>query len=89
MKQLRGVCIGAGYFSRSHCEAWARLPGVEIVALADLSADKARESPALHRIPRAVGAPFECTGEDYLKSTALVEACYRSQATGQVVAVAP
>ncbi len=35
----------------------------------------------------ADGAPFENTGDDYLKSTALMEACYRSQATGQVVAV--
>jgi methylmalonyl-CoA/ethylmalonyl-CoA epimerase len=32
------------------------------------------------------GAPFESTGEDYLKSVALVEACYRSHTTGQVVA---
>ena len=31
------------------------------------------------------GGPFENTGEDYLKSTALMEACYRSQATNQVV----
>jgi predicted dehydrogenase len=31
------------------------------------------------------GAPFENTGEDYLKSTALMEACYRSSATGQAV----
>ncbi len=35
----------------------------------------------------ADGAPFESTGDDYLKYTALMEACYRSQATGQVVAV--
>jgi predicted dehydrogenase len=33
------------------------------------------------------GAPFENTGEDYLKSTALMEACYHSHATGQVVAL--
>lgn len=31
------------------------------------------------------GAPFENTGEDYLKSTALMEACYRSSASGQAV----
>jgi hypothetical protein len=31
------------------------------------------------------GGPFENTGEDYLKSTALMEACYRSQASNQVV----
>jgi predicted dehydrogenase len=35
------------------------------------------------------GAPFESTGEDYLKSTALMEACYRSHATGQVVVLPP
>jgi predicted dehydrogenase len=35
------------------------------------------------------GAPFENTGEDYLKSTALMEACYHSHATGQVVALPP
>ena len=35
----------------------------------------------------ASGAPFENTGEDYLKSTALMEACYRSQTTGQVVSI--
>lgn len=35
----------------------------------------------------ADGAPFESTGADYLKSTAVMEACYRSHATGQVVAV--
>ena len=31
------------------------------------------------------GAPFENTGEDYLKSTALMEACYRSSASAQAV----
>jgi predicted dehydrogenase len=34
------------------------------------------------------GGPFESTGEDYLKSIALVEACYRSQASGQVERIA-
>lgn len=31
--------------------------------------------------------PFESTGEDYLKTVALVEACYRSQVSGQVFAL--
>jgi predicted dehydrogenase len=31
------------------------------------------------------GAPFESTGEDYLKTVALVEACYRSHHEGSVV----
>ncbi len=30
------------------------------------------------------GAPFESTGDDYLKSIALVEACYRSSQSGKV-----
>ncbi len=32
---LRGVAIGAGYFSGYHYEAWSRLPEVTITALAD------------------------------------------------------
>jgi predicted dehydrogenase len=158
MKTLRGVCVGAGYFSRFQYEAWARLPAVEIVALANRSLDKAREAAALHRIPRAYagtdlttmlateksdsvagrnghlepdlegnlslqlrgqptrvlddphprdgfagdgvcaiqrrcvdrlrdGAPCENTGEVDLKSAARIEACDRSQASHQVVAL--
>ncbi len=33
----------------------------------------------------ASGEAFECTGEDYLKTIALVEACYQSNASNQVV----
>lgn len=53
MKKLRGVCLGAGYFSRFQYEAWARIPGVEIVALANRDIAKARAAAAQHRIPRA------------------------------------
>jgi predicted dehydrogenase len=53
MNKLRGICLGAGYFSRFHYEAWARLPEVEIVALANRSLDNARAAAARHRIPRA------------------------------------
>ena len=53
MKKLRGVCLGAGYFSRFQYEAWARLPEVEIVALANRDVPKARETAARHGIPRA------------------------------------
>jgi D-apiose dehydrogenase len=34
-KRLRGVCIGAGYFSGFQYEAWGRIPEVEIVAFAN------------------------------------------------------
>ena len=35
MTKLRGVGIGAGYFSQFHYEAWARIGGVEIAAVCD------------------------------------------------------
>ncbi len=35
MKRLRGVCIGAGYFSPYQCEAWQRIPEVELLAVCD------------------------------------------------------
>lgn len=53
MKTLRGVGLGAGYFSRFHCEAWRRVPGVELVALVDRDVAKARDAAARHGIPRA------------------------------------
>ena len=40
---LRGACIGAGYFSRFHFDAWQRIDDVEIVGLCDLDKDKAAE----------------------------------------------
>lgn len=53
MKTLRGVCLGAGYFSRFQYEAWARIPEVRIVAVANRDVAKAREAAARHGIPRA------------------------------------
>lgn len=53
MKKLRGICVGAGYFSPFHYDAWARLPEVEIVALANRDLAKASAAAAQHGIPRA------------------------------------
>ena len=39
---LRGVSVGAGYFSRFQHEAWSRIPEVEMVAVCDRVEDKAR-----------------------------------------------
>ncbi len=52
---LRGVCIGAGYFSRFQYEAWARIPKVRITALANRNPDRAREAAARHGIPGVYG----------------------------------
>ncbi len=45
-KQLKGVCIGAGYFSHFQYEAWQRIPEVEIVAFSNRDQAKAAEITA-------------------------------------------
>ncbi len=52
MKALRGICIGAGYFSRYQYEAWTRIPEVEILAVANRNQEKAREVAQTYGIPR-------------------------------------
>jgi len=42
-KKLKGVCIGAGYFSHFQYEAWQRIPEVEIVAFSNRDQAKAAE----------------------------------------------
>jgi predicted dehydrogenase len=39
-KRLRGVCVGAGYFSQFQYAAWARISEVEIVAACNRNVDK-------------------------------------------------
>lgn len=41
-KQLKGVCIGAGYFANFQYEAWQRIPEVEIVAFSNRDATRAQ-----------------------------------------------
>lgn len=43
MNKLKGVCIGAGYFSHYQYEAWQRIPEVEIVAFSNRDPVKAAE----------------------------------------------
>ena len=52
MTALRGVCIGAGYFSHYQYEAWTRIPEVEILAVCNRSQEKAQEVAAAYNIPR-------------------------------------
>lgn len=42
MEKLKGVVIGAGHFSRLHCEAWTRIPEVEITALCNRNEERAQ-----------------------------------------------
>ena len=50
---LRGVCIGAGYFSRFQYEAWNRIPEVTIVANCNRSRDKAEAIANEFGIPKS------------------------------------
>jgi predicted dehydrogenase len=52
MSRLKGVAIGAGYFSRFQYEAWTRIPEVEITALSNRDADRARPLMEAHGVPR-------------------------------------
>lgn len=45
-EKLRVGCIGAGYFSRFHFEAWDRLDRAELAGVCDLDHDKARAAPS-------------------------------------------
>jgi D-apiose dehydrogenase len=42
MKKLKGVCIGAGYFSHFQYEAWQRIPEVEISAFSNRNRERAQ-----------------------------------------------
>jgi predicted dehydrogenase len=51
-KKLRGVAVGAGYFSQYHFEAWQRIEQAEIVALCSLDAATADEAASKYGIAR-------------------------------------
>lgn len=42
MEKLKGVCVGLGYFSQFHLEAWERIENVEITAVCDTQIQKAK-----------------------------------------------
>jgi D-apiose dehydrogenase len=44
MNRLRGICVGAGYFSQFHYDAWRRIEDVEIVAVCDRDLAKAEQA---------------------------------------------
>jgi len=50
--ELKGVGIGAGYFSRFQYEAWTRIPEVGITAICDRVEEKARTMADQFHVPR-------------------------------------
>ena len=53
--KLKGVGVGAGYFSRYQYEAWTRIPEVEIAALYNRTESRGRERMAEFGIERYYG----------------------------------
>ncbi len=54
-EKLRGVGVGAGYFSRFQYEAWNRMPEAEITAMCSLAEAEARPLMAEFDVPRFYG----------------------------------
>lgn len=52
-QQLKGVIIGAGFFAQFQAEAWARIAGVTITAVADGVPQRAQQFAAQWNIPNA------------------------------------
>lgn len=50
--KLKGVCIGAGYFSHYHYDAWQRIPEVEITAFSSRDPNRIRAIQERFGIPR-------------------------------------
>ena len=50
MKKLKGVCVGSGYFSQFHFEAWNRIANVEFSAICDLSEEKVNKAAEQHLV---------------------------------------
>ena len=53
--KLKGVAMGAGYFSHFQYEAWTRIPEVEIVAVYNRTEEKARALMSQFGLPRFYG----------------------------------
>ena len=56
---LRVAVAGSGYFSQFHYDAWQRIGGVEIVALASRDPDSAAERAATFAVPEIFGDTAE------------------------------
>lgn len=69
MNNLNGVLLGAGFFARFHADAWMRMPGVELVAVADVAPGRAQEFASEFAITRAyesVEAMFNAERPDFV-----------------------
>ncbi|WP_194775369.1 Gfo/Idh/MocA family protein [Pararhodonellum marinum] len=52
MKKLKGVMIGAGYFSHYHADGWNRIAEVDMVAVCDTHKEKAVKFSGIYDLPK-------------------------------------
>lgn len=57
--RLKGVMVGAGFFAQYQAEAWQRMPGVELAAVADIDLPRAEGFAAQWRIAKAYASAEE------------------------------
>ena len=53
MSKLKGVAVGAGYFSQFHFDAWSRLDDVRLSAICDLDLAKAKSTATQYGVENA------------------------------------
>lgn len=53
MNKLKGICLGAGYFSRFQYEAWTRIPEVHIAANSNRTLAKAETMASEFNVPNS------------------------------------
>jgi D-apiose dehydrogenase len=63
MKQFRGLCIGAGYFSQFHLDAWKRMPDADIVGVCDVNPEQAQLRAEEFHIERVFGSAEQALEE--------------------------
>ena len=69
MTPLRGVAVGAGYFSHFHYDAWGRVSGAALVALCDTSRERAEQASRRYQVGRVytdVAAMLEAERPDFI-----------------------
>jgi len=59
VKPLRAGVIGCGFFAENHLAAWKHIPGVELVAVCDLEAEKAKAAAARYNVPQVFSSAAE------------------------------
>lgn len=52
MSKLKGVAVGAGYFSQFHFDAWARISEVHLAAVCDVNAEAAESAATRYGIEK-------------------------------------